>query len=62
VGALVDSVSEVIGIADESISPIGDLAIPFDKDIVRGVAKWEARFITLFQTAGLFADTAAREA
>ena len=54
VGALVDSVSEVIELADESIAPIGDFAVRFDRDVVRGIAKGESGFVTMIATERLF--------
>jgi purine-binding chemotaxis protein CheW len=47
VGALVDSVSEVIELADETIAPADDFAVAFDKDVVRGIAKGDSGFITM---------------
>jgi purine-binding chemotaxis protein CheW len=54
VGALVDSVSEVVDIPDQAIAPARDFAVKFDKDIVRGIAKAESGFVTMIEAARLF--------
>lgn len=54
VGALVDSVSEVIELADSSISPSGGFAIAFDEHVVKGIAKGERGFITMIAAEKLF--------
>ena len=54
VGALVDSVSEVIEIGDQSIAPAKDFAVRFDKAIVRGIAKSESGFVTMIEAERLF--------
>lgn len=54
VGALVDSVSEVIELADESIAPIGDFAVAFDAGIVNGIARGASGFITILAVNRLF--------
>lgn len=54
VGALVDSVSEVVELADESIAPIGDFAVSFDRDVILGIAKAGSGFVTMIAAERLF--------
>jgi len=54
VGALVDSVSEVVDIPDQSIASADEFAVRFDKTIVRGIAKGESGFVTMIEADRLF--------
>lgn len=54
VGALVDSVSEVIELPDEAIVPIDDFPIAFDRDVVRGIGRRSSGFVVLLAAERLF--------
>jgi Chemotaxis signal transduction protein len=54
VGALVDSVYEVVQIAEPSISSVEDFAVPFDRGVVMGIAKGESGFVTMIAVDRLF--------
>jgi purine-binding chemotaxis protein CheW len=54
VGALVDSVSEVIELEESAIAPTGDFAVAFDERVVRGIAKGDSGFITMVAAERLF--------
>ncbi|HOX33663.1 MAG TPA: chemotaxis protein CheW [Spirochaetales bacterium] len=54
VGALVDSVSEVVEIPDGAIAASADFAVRFDRAIVRGIARLESGFVTMIEAERLF--------
>ena len=60
VGALVDAVCEVIDLAEESINPIEDFAVAFDRKVVSGIGKRESGFVVMIAAERLF-DRAAVE-
>ncbi len=62
VGALVDSVCEVIQLEDESISPIDEFAVTFDRSVIRGIGSRDGLFITILETERLFARLVASPA
>jgi purine-binding chemotaxis protein CheW len=53
VGALVDSVSEVVELSGDAVRPAGDFAVAFDGKVVRGIAKGNSGFITVIAAARL---------
>lgn len=61
VGALVDSVSEVVEMPDSAISPAGEFAVSFDERVVRGIAKGDAGFVTIIAAERLFETSSAAE-
>ena len=54
VGAIVDSVSDIIEIADEDISSAVSLDLPFDPAFLKGVAKVKDHFIQLMNIDKVF--------
>jgi purine-binding chemotaxis protein CheW len=54
VGALVDSVSEVIELDEAAIAPAGDFAVAFDESVVKGIAKGDSGFITIVAAERMF--------
>jgi len=54
VGALVDSVYEVVELAPEDIEPIDNFAVNFDKSIIMGVGKKDDKFISVMAAERIF--------
>jgi purine-binding chemotaxis protein CheW len=58
VGALVDSVCEVVQLDEPSIHPIEDFAVDFDRSVVQGIGKKDGRFVIIMAADRLFARDA----
>ncbi len=62
VGLVVDAVTEVLMIAEESVDPTPEVASDFDSGYVRGIAKLGARLVILLDLSALFSEAGAARA
>lgn len=56
VGALTDSVQEVISLADEAVEPPPRVGASISTEFIRGLGKYEDRFIILLNIDKVFSD------
>jgi purine-binding chemotaxis protein CheW len=61
VGAIVDSVTEVLSFTDDQIEPAGSLSMAISTRYVTGVAKLENRLVILLDYVKVFAESERRE-
>jgi purine-binding chemotaxis protein CheW len=56
VGLVVDAVTEVLMIPEESVEPTPDVASGYDSAYIRGIAKLAEELVILLDLGALFAD------
>ncbi|BCH58000.1 chemotaxis protein CheW [Agrobacterium vitis] len=57
VGLLVDAVSDVLSVTDETIQPTPEVSSDLERQYARGILAIDKRMICLIELAGLFSET-----